>query len=106
MLSSVTLLVIPLQIIMELTYVLEHSCTLRDLLDNVVIEDGLDQDEERAMLGLDAQLLSFQVDSDIVNLVHSALFFGFGDDPVAKLIVAGISTTLSVLIVFITTKDK
>lgn len=29
---------------MLITYVFEHSSTLRDLLDNVVVKDGLDQD--------------------------------------------------------------
>ena len=87
------------------TYVLQHGSSVRDLLGDLVIEDGLNQDEKGAVLGLNTELLCLQVNSDIFDVADTALGLGLAGDPITELVVGGIAATFTILI-FIITKDE
>ena len=76
---------------------LEHGGTGDDLLDNASGEDGLGKDCRGAVLGLDAELLSLEVDLDVGNLVDVALLLGSIVDPLAELVVDAVLLGLAVL---------
>merc|ERR1711939_368217 len=46
---------------------LEHTSPSRNLLDNILVKDGLSQNSECLVLGLDAQLLGLLVDVNIIE---------------------------------------
>jgi hypothetical protein len=74
-------------------HLLQHGGAGVDLLDNLVGEEGLRDDGERAVLVLDAKLLCLQKDLDIVKLVNAALLCGSVEDPLSEDIVAGVALT-------------
>ncbi|KAH6668791.1 putative TEL2-interacting protein 1 [Halenospora varia] len=78
-----------------------HWSTLRNLLGDIIVEDGLDQDKKSTVLVLDTKLLGFQEDGNIVNLADRALLLGFSDDPTAKLIVLGVAATFSIFVIIL-----
>lgn len=80
------------------THLLEHASALGDLSTDVLVEDGLDEDQDGAVLGLNTQLLGLHVDVDGVDLVNRALLLCLGQDPVAKIVVDGVATFLLVII--------
>lgn len=88
----------------NMTYLLEHAGTLGDLIDNVVVKDGLSEHTQGLVLGVNTEVLCFDVDLDIFQLAHTTrLGFGGADDPAAKLIVGTVATTfaLGVLVALI-----
>ena len=81
-----------------ITYVLEHTGTLGDLVDNIIIEDGLNQDKKGTMLSLDTILLGLDVNLEVINLVDSSFCFSFAGDPFSELVIDGMTATFSTLI--------
>ena len=79
-------------------HLLQHASTLGDLSTDVLVEDGLDKNKNSAVLALDTQLLSLDVDVDGINLVNGALLLGLHQNPVTKIIVNGVATFLLVII--------
>ena len=84
-----------------LTYLLEHTSTLRDLSDNTVIKDGLDKDENSAVLALDTQILRLKIDVKGIDLIDTTLGLRLLLDPVSKLIVDSVTTALAFLIILV-----
>jgi hypothetical protein len=76
---------------------LEHGSTRLDLLDNVVGEQGLSENSESSVLGLNAKLLGLEIDVDVVHLVDITLFLGRLDHPAAKYIVDVVVTSVVLL---------
>lgn len=57
------------------------------------------------MLGFNTKILGLQEDGDVFNIADPTLLFRFSCDPVSKLIVGRVATTLSILILVVS-KDK
>jgi len=79
---------------------LEHTSPSRNLLDNILVKDGLSQNSECLVLGLDAQLLGLLVDVNIIHLADGTFVLGLIDDPGSKLVV-GIGTILFSLFIIV-----
>ena len=75
-------------------HTLEHAATGLDLLDNVLIEDGLGKDCDGLMLGLNTELLGLEVDLNIIKLGDTTLSFTLREDPLAELVVRVALTVL------------
>ena len=58
------------------------------------------------MLRLDAELLSLEVNLHIFNLVDATLLLGLFVDPGAEEVVVGVTSTFSVLVIFVATENK
>lgn len=81
-----------------IAYLFKHACALGNLGKDVLVKDGLHQNENRSVLVLDAKLLGLDINVDGVDLVNATLLFSLLDNPVAKVIVDGVATTLAVLV--------
>jgi hypothetical protein len=89
-----------------LAYPLQHTGTLANLGADVLVKDGLHQDENGAMLGLDAKLLRLEVDVDVVNIVNAALLLGLLLDPGTQLVVDGVATALALLVLILAVQNE
>ena len=69
------------------TYLLEHASTLRNLSNNVLVENGLNKNKNSAVLVLDAEFLGLDIDIDRFNFVNVSLLLSLRLDPVTELIV-------------------
>jgi hypothetical protein len=76
-------------------HTLEHAAAGLDLLDDVLVEDGLSKNGDSLVLGLDTEFLGLEVDLDIVKLRDTTLGLTLRKDPLAKLVVG---VTLCVLV--------
>lgn len=89
------------------TYLLKHAGTLRDLIDNVVVKDGLSEHTQRLVLGANPEVLCFDVDLDIFQLADATrLGFGGADNPAAKLIVGTVAATFALGVLVALIKDE
>lgn len=79
-------------------YLLEHALTLGDLSNNVLVEDGLNQDLDSAVLALDAEFLRLDVDINGVNIIDTALLIALRQDPVTELVVHGVAALLIIVL--------
>lgn len=79
----------------------EKSSALWDLGSHVVVKESLGKDEQSAVLALDTELHSLDVDLNIVNLSWGALLLGLRLDPSTKLVIRGVATLLILI-----TNDK
>jgi hypothetical protein len=77
-------------------HLLQHGSAGVDLLDNLVGEESLGDDGERAVLVLNAKLLCLQEDLDVVKLVNTTLLCGSIENPLSEDIVARVA--LAVLV--------
>jgi hypothetical protein len=77
-------------------HLLQHGSASVDLLDNLVGEESLGDDGERAVLVLNAKLLCLQEDLDVVKLVNTTLLCGSIENPLSEDIVARVA--LAVLV--------
>lgn len=77
-------------------HTLEHAAARRDLLDDVIIKDGLGKDGTGAVLVLNVELLCLEVDVDILNLGDASLSLGLGEDPLAENLIR--TTTFGILV--------
>jgi hypothetical protein len=73
---------------------------------DVLIEQGLDEDEHSAVLRLDTKLLSFDVNFNVVDIVNAALLLGLLLNPFTQLVVDGVATALALLIVIVAIQDE
>ncbi|KAJ6444658.1 polysaccharide deacetylase [Purpureocillium lavendulum] len=78
-----------------------HAGALRDLCKDVLVEERLGEDENRAVLALNLQLLGLEIDVDGIYLVDATLLLGLLLDPVAKLVIDGVATALTILILVV-----
>ena len=81
------------------TDLLDHTGTLGDLGKNVVIEEGLAENNDSLGLALNAELLGLDVDLNGVDVVNAVLLSGLVENPGSKLVVDGAATGLAVLVV-------
>lgn len=81
-----------------MAHLFKHACALRNLSKDVLVKDSLHQNENRSVLVLDAKLLGLDINVDGVDIVNATLFFSLLDNPVAKVVVDGVATTLAVLV--------
>lgn len=58
----------------EKTHLLEHAGTLRNLLDDILVKHCLSENRQRAMLGLDAEFLGFEVNVNVIDLSDPSSF--------------------------------
>lgn len=79
-------------------HLLQHGGARINLLDHVVIEDGLGEDGEGPVLALDAELLSLEVDLYILYLADAALGLGRLLNPATELIVCVRSISTLIII--------
>lgn len=79
-------------------HLLQHGGARINLLDHVVIEDGLGKDGEGPVLALDAELLSLEVDLYILYLADAALGLGRLLNPATELIVCVRSISTLIII--------
>lgn len=87
------------------THLLQHGSTGGDLLDNLVIENGLSQNGKSLVLVFDAEFLGLHVDVDVTHARDTLRgLFCLLHNPAAKLVVAA-GTVLS-LGVFIFVKSE
>lgn len=77
-------------------HALEHAAAGLDLLDNVLVEDGLSKDCDGLVLSLDTKLLGLEVNFNIVKLGDTTLLLTLRKDPLAELVV-GVALTVLVL---------
>lgn len=80
-------------------HTLQHDTAGLDLLDDVLVKDGLCQNSQSPVLGLDVELLGLEVDLDILDLGNTTLGLGLLEDPLAESIV-GTTSILTVLLAF------
>jgi hypothetical protein len=86
-----------LLVLLRRDQLLEHGRARGDLLDNASSEDGLGKDSGCAVLGLDAELLSLEIDVGVGNLVDVALLLGGVVNPLAELVVNAFLLSLTIL---------
>ena len=58
------------------------------------------------MLGLNTELLGFDIDFDVVNIVDATLLLGLPLNPFTKLVVDGVATALTLLVVIVAVQDE
>lgn len=80
------------------TYLLQHARTLGDLSANILVKQSLDENLDSPMLALNAEFLGLDVDVDGVDVINGALLGGLSHDPVAELIVDGITAFLILVV--------
>jgi hypothetical protein len=88
------------------TYPLQHAGTLADLRRHILVEQGLHENENGAVLGLDTELLGFDVDIDVVDLVNATLLLGLLLNPFTQLVVDSVTTALALLIIVVAIQDE
>lgn len=88
------------------TYLLQHAGTLRDLGEDLVVEQSQDEHQDSAVLALDTKLLGLDVDVDVLDLVNAALLRGLLLDPVTQLVIDGVATAFAVLVLIVSVEDE
>jgi len=86
------------------TYLLEHASTLRNLSNNVLVENGLNKYKNGAVLVLDAEFLRLDIYIDRFNFVNISLLLSLRLNPVTELIVDGGATITFFVVVIANVK--
>jgi len=76
-------------------HLLEHASTTWNFIDNVGVEDGLSKHSQSLVLGLDAQLLSLEVDLHVLHILDATLGLGSTDDPASELIIRVVAVSFA-----------
>lgn len=85
-----------------MSYLLQHGSALSNLRGDVLVKDDLREDEDGAVLGLDAELLGLDVDVEGLDAIDATLLLSLGKDPIAEFIVDSATGTLAIFILVVT----
>lgn len=87
-------------------YLLEKTCALGNLSDNVRIEEGLDKNHDGLVLGLDTQVLGLLVNVKVFDLVNASGLRSLLQNPVAEFVIDGGTAGLTILLLIGALQDE